>query len=123
MEIVIDTHALYWYLTENPTLSKKALQAIEEADTIVVPTIVLMEMYYLFKKHNTLNRFVELLAEMQIRTYAVYPLNVNVIVQAMYLDESLEMHDRIIVATAKMHSMKLITKDSIITKVFDDIVW
>jgi PIN domain nuclease of toxin-antitoxin system len=58
-KIVIDSHALFWFLAKNPKLSKKAKQAIEDAEQIIVPSIVLMEMLFIFEKydvaHNTIS--------------------------------------------------------------------
>ena len=50
MSIVTDTHALYWFLTADKRLSRAAKNTIEESETIIIPTIVLLEFLYLFQK-------------------------------------------------------------------------
>lgn len=54
MKYVTDTHALYWHLTKNPKLSKKAKKIFQEADSgvhqVMIPGIVLIEMVYLVEK-------------------------------------------------------------------------
>lgn len=48
---VTDTHALLWHLSQDLALSPKAARLFSEADrgqtTIVVPTIVVVEIIYL----------------------------------------------------------------------------
>ena len=49
MVYVLDTHALIWYLSDDPQLSKPALDAISEPTaTIIIPAIVLAELKFLF---------------------------------------------------------------------------
>jgi len=51
---VTDTHALYWYLTASPQLSRAARDAFDEGARgealIHIPAIVLAELYYLNQK-------------------------------------------------------------------------
>ena len=122
-EIVIDSHALFWFLTGNQKLSSKAQRVIEDAAQVIVPTIVLLEIYYLLKKQGLGHRFIELLAEIKNRTYLVYPLDLEVVVHVVSLDDALEMHDRVIVATAAMWRVPIVTKDSIIQRTYPKTVW
>jgi len=50
-EYVVDTHALYWYLTAAPQLGANALIAFREGEQgkarLYIPGIVLAELYYL----------------------------------------------------------------------------
>ena len=50
VSIIIDTHTLYWFLTADKRLSRIAKNTIEETETIVIPTIVLLELLYIFQK-------------------------------------------------------------------------
>lgn len=52
MELVIDTHALHWLLTDSKSLSKTAAVTIDKASQIYIPSIVLMEAFYIARKHN-----------------------------------------------------------------------
>ncbi len=123
MEIVIDSHALFWFLTQNPKLPSRIRRLIAESERIIVPSIVLMEILYLLEKNNLAFRFVELLSEFKIRNYLTYPLDLNVIVQTLSVSSELEMHDRIIVATAKIFNAPIISKDKEIKKVYPKTFW
>jgi PIN domain nuclease of toxin-antitoxin system len=48
MEIVLDSHTLFWLLTDSPKLSKLAKRYIEKAEKVILPSIALMEVLYLF---------------------------------------------------------------------------
>lgn len=123
MEIVIDSHALFWFLSENPRLSRKAERLIKSAETIIVPSIVLMEILYLLEKNHLAFRFVEFLGELKLKKYTVWPLDLSVIAQTLTVDSSLEMHDRIIVATAEIAKAPLISRDRQIQKIYSNTVW
>jgi PIN domain nuclease of toxin-antitoxin system len=53
-DVVVDTHAIVWYLARDPQLSAKALQALKSAtaagDVIHVPSVCLVELTYLVEK-------------------------------------------------------------------------
>ncbi len=53
-QYVTDTHALYWYLTNDVKLSPLARQVFQEADAglhqVLVPSIVLIELVYLVER-------------------------------------------------------------------------
>jgi len=122
-KVVIDSHALFWFLSENPKLSSKALYAVKRAKQIIVPSIVLMEILYILEKNNLSSRFVEILSELKIRRYLVYPLDVEVITQTLFLSSELEMHDRIIMATAQIFDCPLVSKDREIRKLYPKTIW
>ena len=52
--IAVDTHAIVWYLMDDPRLSSKAATALDGAsnngDFIYVPSICLVELTYLIEK-------------------------------------------------------------------------
>jgi len=60
---VADTHSLIWYLQDNPRLSHRGRLLFSQADdgkaSIVVPTIVLVEMTYLAEKKRIANALVK----------------------------------------------------------------
>lgn len=57
MAIVIDTHALIWYLAGDARVSIRARKRIDQAiannERIVIPLIVLMEVLALIRKKET----------------------------------------------------------------------
>jgi PIN domain nuclease of toxin-antitoxin system len=123
MEVVVDSHTLFWYLSDNPKLSPRGKHLIEHSERVIVPSIVIMEILYILEKNNASVRFIDFLNELKMRRYTVYPLDLDVITQALFLDAELEMHDRIIVATAQRMDAQLISKVRIITRIYDKTVW
>jgi len=113
-----DTHALLWYLTDDERLGERARETFVEADkgeaTVIIPTIVLAESLFIVEKHKVDVKFRDILKKIQNSlNYVVYPLNITVVLkcQDKELKKISEIHDRIIVATAKLLNVKPITKD------------
>jgi len=51
MKFLLDTHVLFWTLTLQKTkLTKKVTKTLEEADELILPTIVLLELSGLLQK-------------------------------------------------------------------------
>jgi PIN domain nuclease of toxin-antitoxin system len=52
--VVADTHAIVWYLTNSPRLSPATAKALDDAsaagDSILIPSISLVELTYLVEK-------------------------------------------------------------------------
>ena len=120
MTYVADTHPLFWFLTNNKRLSSNARVLFEEAETgessIIVPSIVLAELMYLFEKQNLRDKFKEVLKRIEIAlNYEVCSLDTEVIDISSKIISVKEIHDRIIIATAKLLDCPLITKDEEIT--------
>ena len=115
MDYITDTHSLVWYFTDDSRLSNKALQAFqssEEKGIIFVPAVVLAETMFIARKgritlsfEDTLNRIEE------SENFEIVPLNAEILRTADKIETDLEMHDRLIVATALWHNASLITKD------------
>ena len=82
-----------------------------------------MEILYILEKNNLSYRFIELLSELRIRNYLVYPLDLEIIAQTVGIDSDLEMHDRIIVATSKIFNAPLISKDVQIKNFYPKTIW
>jgi len=123
MEVVLDSHTLFWLFTNPQKLSKLAKRYIEKSERVILPSITLMEILYLLEKHALSFRFIEFLNEIRIRGYLVYPLDLEVISQSLFLPPTLEMHDRIIIATAQLFNAFLISKDKEIRKIYPKTIW
>jgi PIN domain nuclease of toxin-antitoxin system len=123
MEVVLDSHTLFWLLTDSPKLSELAKRYIEKAEKVILPSITLMEILYLLEKNNLSFKFIEVLNEIRIRGYLVYPLDLEIISQSLFIPSEVEMHDRIIIATAKLFDAYLISKDREIKKVYSKTIW
>jgi predicted nucleic acid-binding protein len=53
MDHVTDTHAIVWYFTDDPRLSRRALEVFEKTikeGAIIIPTVVLAEIMYIAGK-------------------------------------------------------------------------
>ena len=114
--IVLDTHTWLWWVNDEKTLSAPARRAIDDADTVGVPTISAMEVAALVRRGKitldadartwigralALDRVVEL------------PLTANVAFEAGSFGDDFvgDPADRIIYATALAHDARLVTAD------------
>lgn len=122
-KVVVDSHALFWFLAENSKLSSRGRNLIQEANEVIIPSIVLMEILYILEKSNLSFRFVEILSELKLRRYTAYPLDLDIVTQALFISSKMEMHDRIIVATAQFFDCYLISKDPEIQKIYQKTLW
>jgi PIN domain nuclease of toxin-antitoxin system len=126
--ITLDSHALIWYIYEesNPMLTDKALDAIREAvkyGIIYVPTIALLEILRLIEKGKYPISFSELINTLKRNeAFEIVPLTIEVVEVVEEL-QNLELHDRVIVATAVVMDTYLVTKDLEISKVYDRVIW
>jgi PIN domain nuclease of toxin-antitoxin system len=114
--ITLDTHSMAWYIHEpsKKRLSKKALETIrfaERTGIVYIPAIALLELLRLVEKGKIPIPFVEVLGDLERSgTHEIVPLDIELIRIAMEIQE-LELHDRLIVATAIMTDSVLISKD------------
>jgi PIN domain nuclease of toxin-antitoxin system len=126
---VTDAHGFLWFLSKDERLGKKALEIFRACDkgkeTVVVPSIVLLECMYVCEKKRIALEFREIMQKIQgTLNYIVYPLDEEVVLECQNVDKIVEAHDRIIAATTKLLNTKLITKDTNITNSkIVDIVW
>ena len=115
MDYVVDTHALVWYFLDDDRLSSDARAAIEEtvdSGEVIVPAVVLAEVMYIAEKGRVGLSFRKTLEEMEsCQNFVVLPLDLGVLRATDQVRGDLEMHDRIIVATARMRGAELITCD------------
>lgn len=124
MKVLVDTHVLFWALAQDKKkLTPKALQVISDAEMLLLPTIVLLELLGLLEKKQKLHYFDKLLKSLPGSTYVIIPLDITVIKETRLLKDKLELHDRVIVATAKSLNLPIITRDEQITKVYKKIIW
>lgn len=113
MLYVTDTHALVWYiigkLHDNVDAVFKSAETGEV--TIFIPTIVLAECLYLVENEKIKLDFDDLVRRIEISRNFI-PAAFNFQVMKLLPEIRLkELHDRIIVATAKILNATLITKD------------
>jgi PIN domain nuclease of toxin-antitoxin system len=69
----LDTHAIYWRRIASPKLSAAADQVFEDGvqgkAILIVPYVVVAELFYLLQKHGQVNLFAPLLADLQTLPY------------------------------------------------------
>jgi len=115
MKYVTDTHSLVWYLTEDPRLSNKALSVLassENEGTIIVPAVVLAEIMFIARKGRVTISFDETLKKIEESdNFVIAPLDSDTLRIADKIEADLEMHDKLIAATALYYEAPLITKD------------
>ncbi len=114
---VTDTHPFLWYLVgDTRRLGPAARVAFDQAEAgravIIIPSIVLAESLHVSEKGRMKFKFERVLETIESAlNYRIYPLDLPVIRRASDLKGVSEIHDRIIVATAKHIELELITDD------------
>lgn len=117
--IVLDTHALVWWVNGDESLSKKAKAAIErelEGGQIIVSAISAWEIAMLVEREKlvlSMDVGSWLAAVAEIEAVRFIPLDVEVAVKSVGLPGAFHKDpaDRMIVATARKLSAPIVTKD------------
>ncbi len=117
MNFVADTHALLWHFLDSPQISRKAKKIFEKCEKggciIFIPSIVIAECLSIFDKKKVAFDFHDLFDKIrESENYIVIPLGYKVLHRMVEAREVTELHDKIIVSTAKLLDLPLITKDS-----------
>jgi len=128
MYFVADTHSFLWYLTDSPKLSQKARDIFESCDhgkvTIIIPAIVLLECIDIFDKKKVNLKFEEIALKIfQSSNFIFSEINWSLILEVNKIKGFKDLHDRIIVATAKIFDAFLISKDKTIKKAYKKTIW
>jgi PIN domain nuclease of toxin-antitoxin system len=104
MDYVTDTHSLVWYLADDSRISKKALEVFEgtiKEGSIIIPAVVLAEIMFIAKKGKITLTFEETLSMIEEReNFDIAPLDVDILKIADKIEVDMEMHDKLIIATA-----------------------
>ncbi|MBD1833716.1 type II toxin-antitoxin system VapC family toxin [Cyanobacteria bacterium FACHB-472] len=129
---VTDTHALIWYLEDNPRLGVAAKQAFDACDrgeiVIYIPTISLVEILYLQEKGRiSADLKAQLDAELQTGTSGLVLVDLTAEVADVMVQvprtQVPDMPDRIIAATAVHLGVPLISRDRTIQLSDVDTIW
>ncbi len=116
---VADAHSLIWFIAQDERLSKLAERVLDQAEQaevqVLVPTIVLAEITYIAQKKKVNVAMDEVLKRIEGGDgFSVVPFDFAIFRTMLSLPQNLEIHDRIIGATARFHNAKLITKDQVL---------
>lgn len=119
MNFVTDTHALLWWFTDNPKMSQKAssiFKNCEKGETVIfVPSIVIAEALSIFDKKRIPFNFRRLFKNInKSENFFLVALDYPILQKMVALKNIPELHDKIIVSTAKYLNLPLITKDEIL---------
>lgn len=121
MEYLADTVAIVRHLRSHPALGPQAAQILREADAgrhhVYIAAITLMEVLYLSEAKRVAVRLDELVERVSgSGNYEIVPINADVVLTAAEVDDVPELHDRIIVGTAKWLGVPILTGDGIMSK-------
>ncbi|MBI2471533.1 MAG: PIN domain-containing protein [Planctomycetes bacterium] len=119
MNFVTDTHALIWWFTDSPKISPKASSIFEKCEKgeniIFVPSIVIAEALSIFDKKRVSFNFKKLFKEIHnSENFVLIALDYPILQKMITMKDIPELHDKIIVSTAKHLSLPIITKDETI---------
>lgn len=114
MNIVTDTHPWVWFLTANARLSSRAKDLLSNPESlIIVPSIVMLEIKYLYNRKRIPVSFEKALEQVETaENVLLHPLDISV---ATLAPLNLEIHDAIIVGTALFLSDELNQPVSLVT--------
>jgi PIN domain nuclease of toxin-antitoxin system len=126
--VAADTHAVQWFLENDSRLSGTALEALDTAPYILLPTICLVEITYLVEKGRLQSAvlprlFAELDNPATTLRLASLDHGVALALQDISRDDLPDMPDRIIAATAWHHCLPLVTRDRKIRSCGIETIW
>ena len=119
MLYVLDTHVLVWYFTGNARLSPEARNLIDEVrqqgGRLLIPTIVLAEALNIAAKGRVVFDFQQLYQLVRDEPeFEIVEFGIDVFDETLRVSAVPEIHDRIIVATARFFGADLLIKDGVI---------
>jgi PIN domain nuclease of toxin-antitoxin system len=100
VKYLLDTHTIYWFFENPQKLGRKSLEILNDKDTqLLILSIVMAELKYIFRKYKILDKFKKVFANIIADCRClIIPLDENIIER---MPTDLEMHDSIIIASAK----------------------
>ena len=119
MNFVTDTHALLWWFTDSPKIGPKASAIYDRCERgeviIFIPTIVIAEALSIFDKRRLSFDFKKLFKRIHdSENFVLVALDYPILQKMVDLKNIPELHDKIVVSTAKYLSLPVITKDQVI---------
>lgn len=121
MLYILDTHVLIWYFIGSKLLHKKIRDKIDETRSqrgrLLVPTIVLAEALNIAEKGRVEFDFAEMYRLIKEEPeFEIVGFGSEIFDETIRVKGIKEIHDRIIVATAKFYQVGVLTKDKILNE-------
>lgn len=121
MLYVLDTHVLIWYFIGSKRLRKEIREKIDstrnQSGRLLVPTIVLAEALDIAEKGRVELDFSEMYRLIREEPgFEIVGFGLEIFDETIQIKEVEEIHDRIIVATARFYHVSILTKDRIISE-------
>ena len=119
MRYLVDTHTLVWFFTKDPKLGPRAKKILLEAEKgkyqIFIPTIVLLEAIDIAQKKKISFKIEDLFGFIETRdNFQIIDLDFALIKEIVKIGKKLELHDRVILTTAKFFQATILTRDSVL---------
>ncbi len=116
MNFITDTHALLWWFTSSFKISPEASEIFEKCErgenVIFMPSIVIAEALSIFDKKRISFDFKNLFRKINdSQNFFIISLDYSILLNMVDLKDVPEIHDKIIVSTAKYLNLPVITKD------------
>ncbi len=115
---LLDTHVLVRWLAEPRRLSRDQTRVVDEAarrgEPVAISAVTLLELAVLLAegRHRIRASMEELFGELANPLFSILPLTIEVATEVARLDSALcDPADRAIVATARVHRIRLLTSD------------
>ena len=120
MEYLADTVAIIRFVSKSGSIGARALTILKDADsastTIIISVMSLVEVLYLSEKSRVKLKLSDLMNRIKNHNnYRIIDLDTNILQTAEKISsKNLELHDRLIVATAVYLKVPILTSDKII---------
>jgi PIN domain nuclease of toxin-antitoxin system len=116
---VVDTHVLIWYFTGStrllPALKERIEDARSQGGRLLVPTIVLAEVLDIAEKERVSFDFAQMYRLIQDEAeFEIVDFGQEIFDETVRVKGIEDIHDRIIVATARYYGAGVLTKDHVI---------
>ena len=113
MEYLLDTVAIVRYFTNSKNIGKKALEILNnDENQFYVPVMALIEIMYLAERNRIEITFEETIEQIETRhNCQILNITPQIVLEAKGV-EFPELHDRLILATAKLLDIPVISSDT-----------
>jgi PIN domain nuclease of toxin-antitoxin system len=127
-KITVDAHSLIWFLDvdlkyklSDPAL--KAMRKAQQESVLYIPIIAIMEIVYLIERGRINTSFDNFMSTIELNSnFEIVPLDTDLLKISISL-QGLEIHDRLIMATAIMTNSVLVSKDMTIRSKGFNVLW